>query len=63
MSQVLERVNSETFTEFTDLFDYTEGRLGVVVTFLAVLELIKGALLELVQTEIFATIHVKAVTA
>ena len=60
MSLVLERVNSETFTQFTDLFDFTEGRLGVVVTFLAVLELIKGSLLELVQTDVFAPIHVKA---
>lgn len=60
MSLVLEKVNSENFTQFTDLFDFTEGRLGVVVTFLAILELIKGALLELVQAEPFAPIHVKA---
>jgi len=36
-----------------------EGRLGVVVTLLAVLELIRESLLELVQTEPFAPIHVR----
>jgi len=41
MSRVLELINAETFTEFPQLFDITEGRLGVVVTFLAVLELIR----------------------
>ena len=39
-----------------------EGRLGVVVTFLAILELMKGALLEMVQAEPFGTIHVKGVS-
>jgi len=61
MSGILERINAESFTEFTQLFDPTEGRLGVVVTFLAVLELIKGALIDLIQAESFGPIHVKAV--
>jgi len=60
MSHVLQIVNSETYTSFTDLFDFNEGRLGVVVTFLAILELLKGSLLELVQADAFAPIHVKA---
>jgi segregation and condensation protein A len=60
MSHVLERVSGRNFVSFTELFDISEGRLGVVVTFLAVLELIKGSLLELVQAEAFAPIHVKA---
>ncbi|MCU7917114.1 MAG: segregation/condensation protein A [Candidatus Thiodiazotropha sp. (ex Dulcina madagascariensis)] len=60
MSYVLQRANAEAFVSFTDLFVISEGRLGVVVTFLAVLELLKGALLELVQAEDFAPIHVKA---
>ena len=45
---------------FSELFDVTEGRSGVVVTFLAVMELIKESLLEIVQAEAFAPIHVKA---
>jgi segregation and condensation protein A len=63
MSLVLSRVNSESYTRFTDLFDIGEGRLGVVVTFLAILELLKGSLLELVQADAFAPIHVKAIGA
>ena len=61
MSWVLEAVSSEGFTEFTQLFKIEEGRLGVVVTFLAVLELLKESLLDLVQAEPFGPIHVKAV--
>lgn len=60
MSRVLESVNTERFTQFTDLFDISEGRQGVVVTFMAILELIKQQLVELVQAESFAPIHVKA---
>ncbi len=60
MSLVLERVHGEAFTEFTDLFDVGEGRQGVVVTFMAMLELIKQQLIELVQADSFAPIHVKA---
>lgn len=61
MSQVLGSLSSDRFTEFTSLFRVEEGRMGVVVTLLAVLELIKETLLELVQTEPFAPIHVKLV--
>ena len=60
MSSVLSRVNSSEFTRFTDLFTVEEGRMGVVVTFLAILELVKESLLDLSQTEAFAPIHVKA---
>jgi segregation and condensation protein A len=59
MSLVLERVRGGSFVQFTELFDVTEGRAGVVVTFLALLELIKSATLELVQSEAFAPIHVR----
>ena len=59
MSLVLERVRSGAFIRFTALFEVTEGRAGVVVTFLAILELIKSATLELVQSEPFAPIHVR----
>ncbi|MEJ2576709.1 MAG: segregation/condensation protein A, partial [Gammaproteobacteria bacterium] len=62
MSRVLEVVTADSFTEFTSLFDVSEGRQGVVVTFMAVLELLKQALIELIQSEAFAPIHVKART-
>ncbi len=63
MSQVLSALNPEHFTEFTTLFRVDEGRRGVVVTLLAILELIKQSLIELIQTEPFGAIHVKAVAA
>jgi segregation and condensation protein A len=59
MSLVLGRLQGGGFVGFTALFDVTEGRAGVVVTFLAILELIKSATLELVQSESFAPIHVR----
>ena len=60
MSEVLERLKSNEFTEFKDLFDVSEGRMGVTVTFLSLLELLKEALIELAQTEPYSPIHVRA---
>ncbi len=60
MSEVLERLKGGAFVPFAELFTVAEGRLGVVVTFMAVLELIKESLVELVQNEAFAPIHVRA---
>ncbi len=60
MSQVLTQLSAEKFVPFVSLFTVEEGRLGVVVTFLAVMELIKESLVEIVQTESFGPIHVKA---
>ena len=62
MSSVLGKVNATQFTRFVDLFTPEEGRLGVVVSFLAILELVKESLLELTQAEPFSPIHVKAVS-
>ncbi len=60
MSMVLDALRDQQFVPFVALFSAEEGRLGVVVTFLAVMELIKESLVELVQTEAFGPIHVKA---
>ena len=57
---VLDRINAEKFTNFTDFFDPSEGRMGVVVSFIAILELLKESLIELIQSEPFAPIYVKA---
>jgi len=59
MSRILERMDAVRFTPFSSLFTLEEGRPGVVVTLLALLELIREALLELVQAEPFAPIHVR----
>lgn len=60
MSDVLEALAGQQFVPFVSLFRAEEGRLGVVVTFLAVMELIKESLVEIVQTESFGPIHIKA---
>lgn len=60
MSKVLDTLAADRFTDFTDLFDITEGRDGVVVTFMAILELMKQLLIEMVQTKDYGPIHVKA---
>jgi segregation and condensation protein A len=60
MSQVLENIRGKQFVPFASLFNESEGRLGVVVTFLAIMELIRESLVEIVQNESFGPIHVKA---
>ncbi|MEM9620801.1 MAG: ScpA family protein [Pseudomonadota bacterium] len=59
MGEILSRVNQE-FVSFHLLFRVEEGRMGVVVTFLAIMELVRESLLEFVQNEPFAPIHVRA---
>jgi len=63
MSNVLNSVRGTEYVDFGSLFDITEGKSGVVVTLLAILELVKQSLIELVQTEAYAVIHVRAMTA
>ncbi len=60
MTRIISTINSEQFVSFESLFDVKEGKMGVVVTFIAVLELLKESLVVLVQQEPFAPIHVKA---
>jgi segregation and condensation protein A len=47
------------YVEFSELFKVTEGRQGVVVTFLAILELIKESLIECLQTQVFGQLRVR----
>ncbi|MFQ3197016.1 MAG: segregation and condensation protein A [Paraglaciecola sp.] len=62
MATILEKISSEHFTGFEQLFSVKEGKSGVVVTFLAILELCKEQLIELVQAQPFANIHIKIKT-
>ncbi|NIF29300.1 segregation/condensation protein A [Pantoea sp. Tr-811] len=59
MGDVLERLKGGAFVPFVALFAPEEGKLGVVVTFMAILELVKESLVELVQNAPFAPIHVR----
>ena len=60
MTLVLATVTAERFTSFQTLFVIEEGRRGVIVTLLAILELLKSTLIEVVQSEIDGPIYVKA---
>lgn len=60
MGNVLAILSADGFTDFVSLFNVEEGRMGIVVTFLAVMELTKESMVELVQSEPFAPIHVRA---
>jgi segregation and condensation protein A len=60
MSDVLAALKPETFIDFASLFHPEEGRMGVAVTFIAILELMREGLIEIAQNEAFAPIHVRA---
>jgi len=60
MGEVLRRLADGGFHRFESLFDASEGRLGVVVTFLSMLELAKEHLIEIVQEVALAPIYLKS---
>lgn len=59
MSLILGAIQGKEHALFTSLFNLKEGRLGIVVTFLAMLELLKESLIEFVQPFPFAPIYLK----
>jgi segregation and condensation protein A len=59
MSDILSNLERSSFVEFVNLFKPEEGRMGVTVTFVAILELVREGLIEIVQTEAYAPIHVR----
>ena len=59
MSQVLVGLEGNGFKDFSALFDPQEGRTGVTVTFLAILELLKETLIDVIQNEPYGRIHVR----
>jgi segregation and condensation protein A len=63
MSEILSRIKANTFSSFSDLFDPEEGRMGVAVTFIAILELLRESTIEVVQAEAFAPLHVRAASS
>lgn len=59
MSIILSKLKGESFCAFSSFFKPAEGKLGAVVTFMAILELVKEGLIELVQCEPFSQIHIR----
>ncbi len=60
MSDVLKTLGDGEFHPFEKLFSIDEGRLGIVVTFLAILELAKEHLVEIMQSEPLAPVYIKS---
>ncbi|MES1196811.1 MAG: segregation/condensation protein A, partial [Steroidobacter sp.] len=58
MSEIISQLESVEFLEFTRLFRPEEGRMGVTVTFISILELMKEGLIDIVQAEPYAPLHV-----
>jgi condensin subunit ScpA len=63
MASILEKLNRPDSLAFSALFTRSEGKSGVVVSFLAILELSKEGLLEVIQFEPFAELRVRAKTS
>ncbi len=59
MSEVLEVLAGGSLVDFVSLFRAEEGRMGVTVTFIALLELMKEGLIEVVQAEAYAPLHAR----
>jgi segregation and condensation protein A len=60
MSDILAALNTQGFLGFMQLFRPEEGRMGVTVTFVAILELMREGLIDIVQAEPYAPLHVRA---
>jgi segregation and condensation protein A len=63
MSEILTRLKAGSFSNFSDLFDPEEGRMGVAVTFIAILELLRAATIEVVQADAYAPLHIRAASS
>ena len=63
MSMILNTINSKGTLEFTDCFVFSEGKMGVIVTFLAILELVKESLIDITQNEDFSMIYLQSRTS
>jgi len=63
MSEILSRVKANAFSSFAELFDPEEGRMGVAVTFIAILELLRESTIEVAQAGPFAPLHVRAASS
>jgi segregation and condensation protein A len=59
MTDVLAALTASAFVDFVRLFRSDEGRRGVTVTFVAILELLREGLIEIVQAEPYAPLHVR----
>jgi len=63
MSSILININKNGTIKFTECFTYSEGRMGAIVTFLAILEMVKESLIDIIQNEDFSMIYLQTKTS
>lgn len=63
MSMIMQALGKDPYMEFQSLFTVEEGKRGVVVSFLALMELTREKLVDLVQNEPMGQLYVKAAGA
>jgi len=59
MTDIISAIEHVAFVEFSQLFKAEEGRMGVTVTFVAILELVREGLIDIVQAEAYAPVHIR----
>jgi len=59
MSEIMAALTNAAFVDFVRLFSAEEGRRGVTVTFVAILELLREGLIDVVQPEAYGPLHVR----
>ena len=59
MKDIVAALATGAFVPFTQLFRPEEGRMGVTVTFVAILELMREGLIDIVQAHAYAPLHVR----
>ena len=60
MTQIIDRLRDNPYLNFTRFFTVEEGRRGVVVTFIALMELTREQIVDIVQNEPLGNIYVKS---
>ena len=63
MSSILININKNGTIKFTECFTYSEGRMGAIVTFLAILEMVKESMIDIIQNEDFSMIYLQTKTS
>ena len=64
MASILTKLNlQDGYLSFHDLFEAEYGRMEIIVNFLALMELLRESLIDLVQTQAYSEIHIKAVNS
>lgn len=61
MSKILAMINEKKYALFQDCFDLSEGKMGIVVSFLAILEMLRLGYIDVVQTEAYGPIHLRVI--